>query len=606
MAVAPEMEQYIEAFLNEAREDLALLGACLLRSEASEQQSPVELEEASRAAINLKNAAATMGFRAMRDLAHAIGDLLNGWRRGGARDPGSVPLLFKKAIGLLTDCLGRLEEGLGPEPEVAELVVQLRAVAGDAENLPPETETKTDLAGGQEPAEQGFVVCLRLEEPCPEPLGRFLVCQGYLLELGRVLAAERPAENGPPVLRFLLSTIAGLSQVRRHVAAIPHVRTVEVTTAPPGQDSLPPVRPARKRTGSPVIGRELRVNPQLLGEMDDIAAQLMEIRTGYRALEHELQKANPGAAYRLARLGERFEQPLRRLSEILARLRQVEAEILMQKLSGIAAAQAKVLGREMEIRTAGGETPCGIDQIELLVTPLEQMIRFLLTEDAQEPAERLQAGKARRNRLDLRAEAAEGRLVMRLSLDGRGVLSDTGGTIEEWRARLAECGGILDVQSWPGQGSMFQVEVPLPETWFDVIAMELGKDLFALPLAAVVEARRAAAGEVVWIDGNAYCTWNHETLPLYDLGAILGRPTPEEGRFWLFIGPPEGGYILRVPSVLGSRRVTARHGASLSLPCLNGLCMDSGGQILFLLSPAELAKTGAGRSRRQTPAEVRS
>ena len=101
MAVAPEVEQYLEAFLVEAGEELGQIQACLDRLQRDGAKLAV-VEEAARATANLKSAAATMGFRSVRDLAHATWDMLNAWRRGGVKDPGV-------SLELLTRAYRRLE-----------------------------------------------------------------------------------------------------------------------------------------------------------------------------------------------------------------------------------------------------------------------------------------------------------------------------------------------------------------------------------------------------------------------------------------------------------------------------------------------------------------
>jgi len=131
-----------------------------------------------------------------------------------------------------------------------------------------------------------------------------------------------------------------------------------------------------------------------------------------------------------------------------------------------------------------------------------------------------------------------------------------------------------------------------------VLAVESGSDLYALPLVNILEARRAADENAVIIDGRTYFPQNREMLPVFDLGALLGRAQTEPGGCCLFIRLQDQRFILKAPNVLGSRRVTARPSpSSLKVPGLIGACADSGGRIYFLLSPEQLLKLAGNAGR---------
>ena len=601
MAVAPEMEQYLEAFIVEASEELSQIQACLerLRREGAKL---VIVEEAARATANLKNAAATMGFRSARDLAHATWDMLNAWRRGGVKKPATSLELLALAHRRLGEGLKMLKEGRGPEPSAADLIIQLRAlVTEDAENPWPEAEPSTAT---KDPDEQRFIVKLVLERPCPHPVGRFLVCQGYLLGLGRVINSDPPpgAENDQDevVLRFLLATPRNVLEVRRTIESIPHVAKVEVTPATPEVGSLPPLTKTRRKFS--FQDWTLHVEARYLEDLSEIAAHLTQIRSGYRAIEHEIQASNPSHAYRLSRLGDRFDYPLRQLSELVIQLRQIPSEFVLSKLVAFAVERGKVLGKEVDVKVVGGDTALGVDQAEALLFPMEELVGIILNDSAQAPEARQSIGKPRKNRLELTAQAKEAKITLSLSDDGGGMDLERelgpAGRLAEIRRKLEAVGATLDGESWSGQGTLLNIEISPPGNYFDVLALELGNDLFALPLASVVEARRATDETIVRIDGRTYLPQNREMVPLYDLATILGRQAQGEGGFWLFIRTPEERFILRAPAVLGSRQVALRpNAAGLQIPGLGGVCTDGGGRIYFLLSLEQLVKLAASTGR---------
>lgn len=602
MAVAPEVEQYLEAFLLEAREELTQIQACLehLHKEGAKLAL---VEDAARATANLKSAAATMGFRSVRDLAHATWDMLNAWRRGSVKDPAVSLQLLVRSHRRLDEIIKMLRDGRGPETSVADLTLQLRAlVTEDAENPWPEAEPR----GTKDATEHRFIVKLSLETPCPHPVGRFLVCQGYLLELGRVLASDPPpaAEDASEglSLRFLLVTTHSAAEVRHTVEAIPHVRKVEVNPATPELDALPPTPRERKR--SVFYDLPLAIEARCLDELDEIAAELAQIRSGYRAIEHEVERVSPGLSFRLSRLGDRLEYPERQLSDLVAQLRHIPAELLLAKLTRFALEQAKEAGRELEVRTVGGDIAISIDQAEVLFGPLQRLVCVLVEWSALAAADRLEAGQAKASHLEFSVQQGEAKIVLGLAVDGAALDLEKelkpGGSLAEARRMLESRGCVLDGQSWPEQGTLLHVEIAPPGAQIDVLALQLGKDLFALSLSEVMEARRAADETVARIDGRRYLSQGREMVPLYDLASLLGKAPEDTGGFWLFVRIPGQSFILRVPIVLGSRRVTAKPGPTgLKIPGLAGACADSSGRIYFLLSAEQLARL-AGATGRST------
>ena len=598
MAITPEMPHYLEAFLIEAGEELARLEACLGRFRKEGARLPV-VEEAMHAAANLKGAAATMGFRSIRDLAHAISDMLQAWRRGGVRDPEASLALLDRAHARLREFLAILVEGRGPEPSVLDLTLQLRAlVTKEAENPWPEAEPEGQTS--PEHVEDRFVVELGLEASCPHPMGRFLVCQGYLLELGRVVASDPPPASNDRVeteleFRFLLATKKEVAEIRRVLEAIPYVRRVEVTPAPPELDTLPPPTEKRRKKDRLFAEWSVRVEAEQLDELSAIMAELVQLRSAYRTLEREGERLHPGLGLRLARLGERIEYSLARLGEALAPFRWLPAEILLERLARLAEQHARSLGKEVETKILGGEVPISLDQAEAVFPHLQRLVGLMLEESALPPEVRVAAGKKRANRLEFTVRREEAKLTLGLADDGAGLAVEEGfrrGRLAEIRQALEACGAVVDGQCWPGQGTLIQVELSLLGMYFDVLAVEVGRDLYALPLAEVGEARRAAEEAVVRIDGQDYLPQDRLMLPLFDLVALLGRPGGVKSNFWVFIRTQERRYILRVPGILGARRVIARPTpGGLKIPGLRGSCLDGEGRTYYLLSPGELVRS---------------
>ena len=97
-----DVSQYLEIFLDEAREHLQNLNTRIMELE-SDPESMDTINEIFRAAHSLKGMAGTMGYSRMQNLTHDMENVFSEVRNGNLKVvPEMVDLLFK--------CLDALEE----------------------------------------------------------------------------------------------------------------------------------------------------------------------------------------------------------------------------------------------------------------------------------------------------------------------------------------------------------------------------------------------------------------------------------------------------------------------------------------------------------------
>ena len=121
-----ELSQYAELFLSESREHVSAINHLLLALEA-DPRSREPVEGLFRAVHTIKGMSATMGYRAVADLAHEMENLLDGVRQGRAVVPGGdlVDTLFAACDALERSIELAVEEG-DDESVVAPVVSRLQ------------------------------------------------------------------------------------------------------------------------------------------------------------------------------------------------------------------------------------------------------------------------------------------------------------------------------------------------------------------------------------------------------------------------------------------------------------------------------------------------
>jgi two-component system chemotaxis sensor kinase CheA len=451
MSTVDMRDEYLPAFLAEAREHLQELGLAILRIEAAPDDR-LASEGVFRIAHSLKGMSATMGFDAIVGLTHAMEDVFELLRqRAGGLPPG--------AIDVLSGCLDALETtvdgiaaGRGAVLDSAPLVERLRQLArertpeqelardGDAE-LPDFTRelivgerllhVVVELAEAcQMPAVRAFMLfeALRVHGelvggiPAPDAVERFA---------GRRVEAWVATRSDELTLEEGVRAVGELAAVRvREESPLDAVLAEDVsgTDDEAASDSAPATVPISRASAT------VRVDAERLDELLHLMGELVQHRTTVEALAAEAAVPGlPQAVQRLARTSQA-------LQETVTRVRMVPVESVFLRFPRLVRDLAQRLGKQVELRLAGADTELDRTVVDALGDPLVHLVRNALDHGLETPAERIAAGKPPTGVLELSARHAGGHVIVSVRDDGRGI--DAVAIGQEAVAR-----GLLDVEA---------------------------------------------------------------------------------------------------------------------------------------------------------------
>jgi len=319
----------------------------------------------------------------------------------------------------------------------------------------------------------------------------------------------------------------------------------------------------------------------------------------------------------------------------------------------------RALGRDVELVFEGEETMVDKALAERLVDPLLHLLRNAVDHGIEAPLERTRAGKSARGRLVLTARDGEHTTEISVSDDGRGIdaaavrraAEESGGGETETaldilcrpgfslagevtstsgrgvgldlvRALVDEFDGELTLESEPGRGALFRMEIPKLRAVniIDALTLRAGRRLYALPIERVVASLGVPPGEIrSAFSRDRFFTYQGDVVPVRDLEELLGAaPVEMEGgeiplvvvqgkrrRLALviseFLGPqklvhmPLDDFIRRAAGVAGTAIFTGgRLGLTLDIDELIGSVLGSDGSSLSRTgSPAAEAEERA-------------
>ena len=420
------------------------------------------------------------------------------------------------------------------------------------------------------------------------------------------VSAGQPAQPAPPEL------IARFDMSDAPPAAAPAAVAPPATPAPQAGNSTPaaassavpasPAPAASPKAAAPRYNSEaehtVRVDTKRLDAIVNLTGELVLARNRLKNLRTRLKD-------------EEFERAVSSLDLATARLQSAVMRTRMQpvgkvfsRFNKLARDVARSLSKEVELEIIGADTELDRNLVEALADPLVHLVRNAIDHGVETPELREATGKPRSGNVRLSAQQEGDFVSIEVNDDGAGIdperlrakarekglieaeaaarlsseeclqliflpgfstkqavtdISGRGVGMDVVQSRIRELSGQIQIQSELGRGSRFLIRVPLTLAILPTLLIAAGEDVYALPLARVVEVLHAPAATLRWFDGRLILDRRHTTLPLVDLRRWLGI-TSEDGALLtvVLLQAGEARFGLVVDQVIGREEVVIK------------------------------------------------
>jgi two-component system chemotaxis sensor kinase CheA len=160
------------------------------------------------------------------------------------------------------------------------------------------------------------------------------------------------------------------------------------------------------------------------------------------------------------------------------------------------------------------------------------------------------------------------------------------------RDAAARLGAGVRVESEPGAGTTFELDVPVSLTSLDALTVADGGAIAAIPLSAVRRALRLAPHDIVATPAGAAIVYDRAMIPFVPLTAVLGRSAPPRPGAWSAVVVEDRGrrVALGAGRLIGTATIVVRPVPELA-PCdpvVGGASLDADGTPQLVLDPAGL------------------
>ena len=338
----------------------------------------------------------------------------------------------------------------------------------------------------------------------------------------------------------------------------------------------------------------------------------------------------------------------RELQRDLLRTRMVEFEGIAERLYGVVRQAAKDAGKQVKLDIQGGSLEMDRGVLDRMAPAFEHLLRNAVAHGIEDAAVRIEAGKPAAGTITIRLQQQSNDVSVEISDDGAGLdldgirekahadghvaehasltdaeaanlifvpgfstasqiteLSGRGIGLDVVRAEVNALGGRIETSTVRGQGTKFQLVLPLTTAVTQVVMLRMGELVTGVPANLVEMVRRVPAADLERAYQSHVFEFGGEQVPFFWAGALLqASANSSEVRtktLPVAIFRSAGQRVaMHVDEVLGNQEVVVKNlGHQLSrLPGLVGMSMLASGAVVLIYNPVALA-TVYGEQARQ-------
>ncbi|MCM1498221.1 MAG: chemotaxis protein CheA [Clostridium sp.] len=328
------------------------------------------------------------------------------------------------------------------------------------------------------------------------------------------------------------------------------------------------------------------------------------------------------------------------LQDVIMSMRMVPLANTFQKMNRIVFDVSRKLGKDIEFEMVGEQTEVDKNIIEHISDPLMHLVRNAVDHGIETNEERVDSGKPDKGKVTLSAKTEAGKVWISVEDNGagldrkkilakakkQGLLDEnkpdeaytdkevyqfitlpgfsTNEQVTEYSGRgvgmdvvvqnLQSIGGMLDIESTPGMGSVMSLKIPLTLAIVDGIVIETGTSAFVLETGVIKEFVRVKEDMMIYEpNGDEYIMIRGECYPVLRLGRWYGldqyRESVEDG-VMLILEVENQRVCLLVDKLIGEQEIVVKPIPSYikKVKGISGCTQLGDGSIALILDAAGL------------------
>ncbi|MHB9703154.1 chemotaxis protein CheA [Alcaligenes aquatilis] len=379
-------------------------------------------------------------------------------------------------------------------------------------------------------------------------------------------------------------------------AAEPEKTQAVVPAATAKAAEKPAKAAAPKESGTIRVGVE-KVDQiiNLVGELVITQAMLVQTASTLDPVVHD----------RLLNGIEQLERNARDLQESVMSIRMMPMDYVFSRFPRVVRESAARMNKKIRLVTKGQATELDKSLIERIIDPLTHLVRNSIDHGIEMPEDRLAVGKEEEGVLTLSAQHQGGHIIIEVVDDGAGLnrerilkkamssglpVTDTMPDDEVWqlifapgfstaekvteisgrgvgmdvvRRNIQSMGGHVQLYSRAGQGTTTRIVLPLTLAILDGMSVQVGNEVFILPLAHVTESMQPTEEQLRRVSDTDHVMFvRGEYLPLISLRDIFSVEEAEKDvtrAIAVILQAEDMRFALLVDHLIGQHQVVVKN-----------------------------------------------
>lgn len=366
--------------------------------------------------------------------------------------------------------------------------------------------------------------------------------------------------------------------------------------------AVPSSEPPKARAPKAPESTSIRVAVEKVDQLINLVGELVITQS---MLAQRSDLLDPVAHSDLLNSMGQLERNARDLQESVMSIRMMPMEYVFSRFPRLVRDLASKLNKQIELTLLGSSTELDKSLIERIIDPLTHLVRNSLDHGVETPEVRIANGKPPTGNLTLSAEHQGGNICIEVVDDGAGLnreriiakalsqgmnvsesmsdedvgmlifapgfstaekvtdVSGRGVGMDVVKRNIQEMGGHVEIHSQQGKGTTIRILLPLTLAILDGMSVKVGKEVFILPLNAVMESLQPLAEDLHPLaGGERVLQVRGEYLPLvelYNVFDVEAAKTEATQGIVVILQSAGRRYALLVDQLIGQHQVVVKN-----------------------------------------------
>ncbi|MBL0388932.1 chemotaxis protein CheA [Tumebacillus sp. ITR2] len=352
------------------------------------------------------------------------------------------------------------------------------------------------------------------------------------------------------------------SQMEPIVEAVQQTAAAAVVAAPVAEAPKAAAQDIKK----PQLGKSVRVDIERLDVLINLFSELVIDRTRLEQIARELGNQS------LYETVEHMSRISTDLQNIVMTIRMVPVETVFNRFPRMVRDLARDLNKKVNFVVRGQETELDRTVIDEIGDPLVHLLRNSLDHGLENPETRRANGKDETGLVELVAFHSGNHVFIEITDDGNGInrngvlkkaiekgivdqfaaesmtdqqvydllfhsgfstaekISDVSGRgvgLDVVKTKIESLGGRVLVQSTPGKGTKFSIQLPLTLSIIQAMLVQISDEKYAIPLSSIIETAIINKADIKRVHKQAVIDFRGRVVPLLSLEDLFSIPRPE-------------------------------------------------------------------------------